>query len=338
MTNLIQYLKRHQLISYFVLTYALSWTLWILFQPLYLEGQRIVAPLISLGIFAPALVSIGMSAILKPLPRLGSRKPAVIAFIVVWILASLIITLYLTVNQQMTLTTRLVIVSVITGVLPALVGSSVFSIIPGVRDHLNTYIKPRGSFGYYLLAIILIPGIWLLGNLLSRAFGTEVPFLRSPVVDIKLLGMAVLMFLYNIAYSALSEEPGWRGFALPRLQAKLNPLVSSIILGVLWAFWHAPLKFGGIDAANLSDILVEWVLIVLVTIIFTWLFNRTKGSILVTALIHPAMNTNGTFLNASIGALILLVVFTVFIIVLDKMWRRLPTDSPAIYIASNDAP
>jgi membrane protease YdiL (CAAX protease family) len=337
MTNLIKYIKRHQLISYFVLTYALSWTLWILLQPLYLEGQRTVAPLISLGIFAPALVSIGLSAVLNPHPRQGSRKYAVIAFIVVWILASLIITLYLTINQQMDLTTRLVIVSAITGLLPAFVGSSVFSTIPGVRDHLHTYKKPRGSFGYYLLAIFLIPAIWFLGNLLSRAFGTEVPFTRSPVVDIKLLGMAVLMFLYNIAYSALSEEPGWRGFALPRLQTKLNPLVSSIILGVLWAFWHAPLKFGGIDAASLSDILVEWVLIVLVTIIFTWLFNRTKGSILVTALIHPAMNTNGTFLNASIGALILLVVFTVFVVLLDRMWKRLPGDSLALYVENTDS-
>jgi uncharacterized protein len=335
MTNLLKYLKRHPLITYFVLTYTLSWTLWILLQPLYLEGQRTVAPLISVGIFAPALVSIGLSAILKPHPRQGSRKYAVIAFIVVWILASLIITLYLTVNQKMDLTTRLVIISAITGVLPAFVGSSVFSTIPGVRDHLRTYIKPRGSFGYYLLAIILLPAIWFVGNLLSRAFGTEVPFVRSPVVDIKLLGMAILMFLYNIAYSALSEEPGWRGFALPRLEIKFNPLVSSLILGVLWAVWHAPLKFGGIDAASLSDILVEWALIVLVTILFTWLFNRTKGSILVTALIHPALNTTGTFFNASIGALMLLVVFTVFVIVLDKMWRRLSTDSPAIYMASN---
>lgn len=337
MINLTEYLKRHQLIAYFVLTYALSWVLWILLQPLYLEGRRTVAPLISVGIFAPALVSIGLSALLKPHPRQGSRKYAVIAFVVVWILASLIITLYLTVNQQMDLTTRLVIVSAITGVLPAFVGSSVFSTIPGVREHLCTYINPRGSFGYYLLAIILIPAIWLVGNLLSRAFGMEVPFVRSPVVDIKLLGTAVLMFLYNIAYSALSEEPGWRGFALPRLETKFNPLVSSLILGALWAVWHAPLKFGGIDAASLSEIITEWVLIVLVTIIFTWLFNRTKGSILVTALIHPVMNTTGNFLNASIGALILLVVFTVFVIMLDKMWRKLPADNPAIYLASTHA-
>lgn len=66
MANLLEYLKRHQLIAHFALTYLVTWTLLILFQPLYLEGQRIVAPLLSLGIFAPALVSIGLSAIIEP--------------------------------------------------------------------------------------------------------------------------------------------------------------------------------------------------------------------------------------------------------------------------------
>ena len=121
---------------------------------------------------------------------------------------------------------------------------------------------------------------------------------------------------------------------MPRLQAKFSPLVSSLILGVLWAFWHAPVRFGGMESKTVSDTLVEWVLIVLVTIIFTWLFNRTKGSIFVTALIHPAMNTTGIFLTGSLGAVILLFVFIIFAIVIDKMWRKLPVDSPSIYQAN----
>jgi len=88
------------------------------------------------------------------------------------------------------------------------------------------------------------------------------------------------------------------------------------------------------EAKSLSDTLVEWILILLVTVIFTWFYNRTKGSILVTALGHPAMNTTGNFLTGSLGAIILLFVFMVFVIVLDKMWRRLPADSPAIYRVS----
>jgi membrane protease YdiL (CAAX protease family) len=162
----------------------------------------------------------------------------------------------------------------------------------------------------------------------------EVPFFSRPAVNVKLLGMTLLFFLYNVIYGGLSEEPGWRGFALPRLQAKLSPLVSSLILGVFWAVWHAPARFGGIEAKSLPDTLVEWGLILVVTVIFTWHFNRTKGSILVTALIHPAMNMTGQFLTGSLGAVILLFAFVLFAIVLDRMWRRLPSDSPAIYRVS----
>jgi len=331
MTNLAEYLKRHSLIAYFALTYVFMWALLMPLQHLFLEGRRFLAPLISLGIFAPALVSIGLSAILKPHPRQGSRKPAVIAFIVVWIVASAVITMDLVVNEQMGLSTALVVTSVITGLLPALVVSSAFSTIPGVRAHLRTYVKAKGPFGYYLLALVLFPAIWLLGNLLSRAVGIDVPFSSYPTVDAKLLGKVILFFLYNVIFGGLSEEPGWRGFALPRLQAEFSPLVSSLILGVLWAVWHAPARFGGIEAKSLTDTLVEWVLIVLVTVIFTWFFSRTKGSILVTALLHPAMNTTGSFLTGSPGAFLLLFVVTVLVVVLDRLWKRLPADSPAIY-------
>ena len=336
MSNLIEYLKRHQLLAYFVLTYVITWGLLISIQPLYLHGQKTLAPLISLGIFGPALASIGLSAIINPRPRQGSRKSAAIAFIVVWILASLIIILQLTVNQQMQWSTPLAVVSVITGLLPAFVASSAYSTIPGVRAHLRTYIKPRGAFGYYLLALVLFPAIWLLGNVLSRALGMKVPYSSYPV-DVKLLGMVIITFLYGIIYAGLSEEPGWRGFALPRLQARFSPLVSSLILWVFWAIWHAPGRFGGIEAKSLSDTLVEWGLILLVTVIFTWIFNRTKGSILVTALLHPAMNTATTFLTGSLGALILLFVFMLFVIGLDRMWRRLPPDNHAIYWAGTEA-
>jgi membrane protease YdiL (CAAX protease family) len=331
MTNLVEFLKRHPLIAYFVLTYAFSWALWIPLQQLVIDGRSVLMPLISLGVFAPALVGIGLSAVLKPHPRQGSRKPAVISFIVAWILASGIIIMDLMTNGQRNFSTTLVVISIITGLLPAFIVSSVFSTIPGVRAHLVTYIKPRGPFGYYLLALVLFPAIWVLGYFLSRALGMEVQFSNYPLFDARLLGMVILFFLYNFIYGGLSEEPGWRGFALPRLQVKFSPLVSALILGVLWAVWHAPARFGGIEAKSVSDTIVEWVLIVLVSVIFTWLFNRTKGSILVTALVHPAMNTTGNFLTGSLGAILLLFVFMIFVIVLDKMWRRPPAHGPAVY-------
>ncbi|HCU57862.1 MAG TPA: hypothetical protein DF984_06525 [Anaerolineaceae bacterium] len=331
MAHLTQFLKRHQLLAYFTLTYLVTWTLLFTFQPLYLAGQRTIAPFISLSVFAPALVSIGLSALIHPRPTQGSRKPAIISFVITWLLAGPVIVLYLTMNQKMDLTTWLVIVSSIAALLPALVIASIISTVPGVREMLQTYRKPRGSFGYYLLALFLIPALWVGGNLLGRAFGLQGPLVRALVVDLKWFGLVTLFFLYNVIYGGLSEEPGWRGFALPRLQARFSPLVSSLLLGVLWAVWHAPAKFGGMDADPVGDVIVEWLLIVLITIVFTWLYNRAKGSILVTALIHPAMNTTGAFLNASPFALLLLLGFVVFVIVLDKMWKKLPEDNLAVY-------
>ena len=96
----------------------------------------------------------------------------------------------------------------------------------------------------------------------------------------------------------------------------------------LITLYNLNIGIGGAKAKSLADTLVEWALIVLVTILFTWFYNRTKGSLLVTALLHAAMNTTGSLLNVSLGALVLLLVFTLFVILFDRMWKKLPSDNP----------
>lgn len=322
MNNLIEFIKRHQLIAYFVLTYAFSWALWIPIQPLVLDGHDALIPLINLGIFGPALVAIGLSAIINPRPREGNRNRATITFIVVWIISALIIVSYYVTSEQIDITPLLVIISGVTALLPAFVVSSFFSSIPGIKNLLATYIRPRGALGYYLLALVLFPMIWPLGIffLVSDYF----------TLDIELVVTILFFFLMNCIYGGLSEEPGWRGFALPRLQARFSPLVASLILGVFWAVWHAPARFGGVAAKSLEDTLIEWVFILFVTVIFTWFYNRTKGSILAPALLHASMNTTTFFIPGSLGALILVLTCIVFLIFLDRMWERLPSENPAI--------
>src|SRR5215213_5496709 len=86
------------------------------------------------------------------------------------------------------------------------------------------------------------------------------------------------------------EEPGWRGYALPHLQVGLSALLASLILGVLWAFWHLPLMVVG--EVPWSDIVfvISW------TIVFTWLFNNSRGSVLLAMLMHAMNNTiSGSF-------------------------------------------
>ena len=80
------------------------------------------------------------------------------------------------------------------------------------------------------------------------------------------------------------EEPGWRGYALPKLQGGHSALLASLILGVVWAFWHLPLMV--IGQIHLSDAvyIVAW------TVVLTWVFNNTNGSVLIAMLMHNMHN------------------------------------------------
>ena len=89
------------------------------------------------------------------------------------------------------------------------------------------------------------------------------------------------------------EEPGWRGYALPKLQGGHSALLASLILGVVWAFWHLPLMV--IGQIPLSDpvFIVAW------TVVLTWVFNNTNGSVLIAMLMHNIHNViSGGYFSA----------------------------------------
>ena len=89
------------------------------------------------------------------------------------------------------------------------------------------------------------------------------------------------------------EEPGWRGYALPKLQGGHSALLASLILGVVWAFWHLPLMV--IGQIHLSDpgYIVAW------TVVLTWVFNNTNGSVLIAMLMHNMHNViSGGYFSA----------------------------------------
>jgi membrane protease YdiL (CAAX protease family) len=87
----------------------------------------------------------------------------------------------------------------------------------------------------------------------------------------------------------LGEEPGWRGFALPRLRAIWHPIPASLLLGVIWALWHLPLWW-------VADVPAPfWLYVVGVlplTYLFTWVAEHTSGSVLLALLFHASLNTS----------------------------------------------
>jgi membrane protease YdiL (CAAX protease family) len=101
-----------------------------------------------------------------------------------------------------------------------------------------------------------------------------------------------MFFVYpGLLAGPLGEEIGWRGVAMPRLRARYGPLHASLILGLLWAFWHAPIWFSGQwTAPTLANIAAYVFWVVAVTFIFTWVFNNTRGSVLIAILLHGSMD------------------------------------------------
>jgi uncharacterized protein len=91
---------------------------------------------------------------------------------------------------------------------------------------------------------------------------------------------------------ALFEEGGWRGFALPRLQRLHGPLVGTLILAPLWACWHLPLFWVTVwgTPPTILNMVLFLVSVIFMTIVFTWVFNNTKGSILLAILLHTSFD------------------------------------------------
>jgi hypothetical protein len=162
--------------------------------------------------------------------------------------------------------------------------------LAGLRELGSRVIRWRVRWYWYVVAIGLPLTVLLITAVLNVALGASAPSLAFGSVGAILLVFAVR--LVNPGDGALGEEPGWRGFALPGLQGSgLSPLVSTLILGVLVTGWHVPILFleeGGLQ----PSIIVGYLLgSFAVTFWYTWLFNRTGGSVLMTLVSHAAQGT-----------------------------------------------
>ncbi len=145
------------------------------------------------------------------------------------------------------------------------------------RQRLRTW---RVGWRWYGVALLLIPAIHLV------AIGVGVLFFGGAFpLHWQRLPLLLAIFPVN-----LGEEIAWRGFALPRLQQRFNGLTASLILGTLWAALHWVLWTVGIDNP-LPSIALATIWTISLTIIMTWLFNRTKGSVLLATLMHAATDT-----------------------------------------------
>jgi len=162
---------------------------------------------------------------------------------------------------------------------------------------LKRFLIWRVGWKWYLVVFLLFP-ITQFSAVVLNAVLTQSTIDFSTVFAYSIFGPSAnlpLLILPFLLFDAITngEEIGWRGYVLPRLQAKYSALVSSVILGVIWGLWHLP-KF--LAPENNSSFIWFTVKIITEAVLYTWLYNNTKGSLLLVTLFHATGNTGGAFL------------------------------------------
>ncbi|EFH79873.1 CPBP family intramembrane glutamic endopeptidase [Ktedonobacter racemifer] len=109
-----------------------------------------------------------------------------------------------------------------------------------------------------------------------------------------------LFLLGGLLGGPLGEELGWRGYALAKLQSRYSALGASLILGVLWAVWHLPFFFMPGTTQSTTPFLLFAFGTLANSILFTWVYNHTRGSVLLTFLFHNALNITALYLPLSL--------------------------------------
>ena len=196
----------------------------------------------------------------------------------------------------------------------------------GVGRFLRRFVLWRVGLRWYLFAFVGIPVIAVLSVVVIPGVLGSFKGLGA-LAPLSLLGVFVYVLFLG---GALGEEPGWRGFALPRLQSLHGPLVGSLILGPLWALWHLPLFLTPWNELTFFNVVVFVLATTCLAIMYTWVFNNTKGSVLMAILIHASFNASATGILGPLfpapilndyGLLPILGGFGVFAVVLVALTR-----------------
>jgi len=335
MNHLSDWIKRHQLIAFFIITFAITWGLGFSYRAIF-EGKVLLAPLAFVATCGPALAGIIISSICNTQPKEGSQRTYWSAFLVAWVVSALIcLANNIFINQAPF--SPILAAFIFVAVIPvAFVISLAYSRLPAVKSYLASLVRLRGVWGWVLVGLTLFPGIFLLAIAISSRLGlTPVSPFRLPETGLKLIGLIGITFLYQLFFfNAVGEETGWRGFALPRLQARTSPLIAALLIGFFWASWHFFLwQAEGRPVFDWRFWVEMYIVHMLGSLLIVWVCNRAGGSILVAGMTHAAANTVQAFISMPDWRVLLSVCLVIALatILVDKMWEKLPASHPAVY-------
>jgi membrane protease YdiL (CAAX protease family) len=165
------------------------------------------------------------------------------------------------------------------------------------------------------LALTAVAGVPAFAGYLAAAVAGHAPIAESSVT----FGAVAFNVGFGLAAGAV-EEPGWRGVALDRLQIRIAPAVAAILIGILWALWHLPLFFleGTYQHALGLGSARFWlfnIFLLLLSVLYAWLRNGSRGSILIAILAHAGTNVAGSLIPQDTLSDVFRIVVTLFAVV-----------------------
>lgn len=169
----------------------------------------------------------------------------------------------------------------------AIVITAIISGRSGLREFFGSIVRWRVGVQWYAIALAL-PVLVCLVSVALTAW--VVPHSHISPLSIEAIRELPERFVFILLFIGLGEEPGWRGFAVPQLQKKRSPLTASLVLAPIWALWHLPLIGNEFPWPVVAPFIVS---VFGATFVLTWVFNGTKGSVLLPMLFHATVNTVG---------------------------------------------
>ncbi|MBV6449380.1 MAG: hypothetical protein MHPDNHAH_00090 [Anaerolineales bacterium] len=155
----------------------------------------------------------------------------------------------------------------------------------GLKTYFSRIIRVRAGIQWYAIALFTPFVLAFIAYGLNILTGAQV---SGQLPEFSQAAVLFVLFLLTNA----GEEPGFRGFSLPRLMKERSAFSASLIIGVLHAIWHLPLYIGGEQG------LVDFLFPLCGALLFTWIFNNTNGSVFLAMLLHASNDVAGRFFGA----------------------------------------
>src|SRR5215211_2068352 len=230
---------------------------------------------------------------------LVKRHPIITFFVLTYVITWAIESPLVFLTDSVTATQGLVLVILASNV-PSAVAIVLTAVVLGrgaLRKLLGRLLIWRVSPFWYLVVFLgpvaLTGGVVLLNALMGG------PALS---LGMTLVGAAIFFAFSVVPGSALGEEIGWRGYVLPRLQSRMSALSASLLIAPIWGLWHLPLWLTGEPGRTPTLYTGFLVSAFALSIISTWVYNSTGGSLLMVVLAHATVNLPLTLVRDDLGA------------------------------------